>query len=188
MYPEFTPDPGKPFREQLRNWAKRSQTVFRRSWVLKKITRNDPVLGTGRSAYWWGSTPWHWSWVRKPKTLSEIVKISGLEKKNVEHFWKKCHAKGLLEYNWENAAHEKQYVLPMYVPGCAEFFNMNAKYWNPTRKWVHFFWTYVPFATGEKITHLYRRAVPESACMSSRWKSNRDGKWICWSGTYFLLA
>ena len=22
--------------------------------------------------------------------------------------------------------HEKQYVLPMYVPGCAEFFNMNA--------------------------------------------------------------
>ena len=35
--------------------------------------------------------------------------------------------KGLLEYNWENAAHEKQYVLPMYVPGCAEFFNMNAK-------------------------------------------------------------
>ena len=36
VYPEFTPDPGKPFREQLRNWAKRSQTVFRRSWVLKR--------------------------------------------------------------------------------------------------------------------------------------------------------
>ena len=34
--------------------------------------------------------------------------------------------KGLLEYNWENPKHEKQYVLPMYVPGCAEFFNMNA--------------------------------------------------------------
>lgn len=23
---------------------------------------------------------------------------------------------GLIEYNWENPQHEKQYVLPMYVP------------------------------------------------------------------------
>ncbi len=33
---------------------------------------------------------------------------------------------GLIEYNWENPQHEKQYVLPMYVPGSAEFTNMNA--------------------------------------------------------------
>ena len=65
--------------------------------------------------------------VRKPKTLSEIVKISGLEKKKCEALLEEMSRKGLLEYNWENAAHEKQYVLPMYVPGCAEFFNMNAK-------------------------------------------------------------
>ena len=34
---------------------------------------------------------------------------------------------GLLEYNWENPKHEKQYVLPMFVPGSAEFTNMNQK-------------------------------------------------------------
>ena len=34
---------------------------------------------------------------------------------------------GLLEYNWENKDHEKQYILPMFVPGSAEFTNMNAK-------------------------------------------------------------
>ncbi len=26
-----------------------------------------------------------------------------------------------MEYNWENPQHEKQYVLPMFVPGSAEF-------------------------------------------------------------------
>jgi len=55
------------------------------------------------------------------------VKISGLEEKKCEALLEEMSRKGLLEYNWENAAHEKQYVLPMYVPGCAEFFNMNAK-------------------------------------------------------------
>ena len=59
--------------------------------------------------------------------MSEIVKISGLEEKKCEALLEEMSRKGLLEYNWENAAHEKQYVLPMYVPGCAEFFNMNAK-------------------------------------------------------------
>ena len=31
---------------------------------------------------------------------------------------------GLIEYNWENPTRTKQYVLPMFVPGSAEFFNM----------------------------------------------------------------
>ena len=34
---------------------------------------------------------------------------------------------GLLEYNWENPRREKQYILPMFVPGSAEFFNMNMQ-------------------------------------------------------------
>lgn len=34
---------------------------------------------------------------------------------------------GLLEYNWENPRREKQYILPMFVPGSAEFFNMNKQ-------------------------------------------------------------
>ena len=50
-----------------------------------------------------------------------------MEEKKCEALLEEMSRKGLLEYNWENAVHEKQYVLPMYVPGCAEFFNMNAK-------------------------------------------------------------
>ena len=34
---------------------------------------------------------------------------------------------GLIEYNWENKDHVKQYILPMFVPGCAEFMMMNGK-------------------------------------------------------------
>lgn len=33
---------------------------------------------------------------------------------------------GVIEWNYENPQHEKQWVLPMYVPGSAEFGNMNA--------------------------------------------------------------
>ena len=94
---------------------------------LKKITRNDPE--------YWGLAGVLTDeeaelavklGVRKPKTLAEIVKLSGLEEKKCEALLEEMSRKGLLEYNWENPKHEKQYVLPMYVPGCAEFFNMNA--------------------------------------------------------------
>ena len=128
VYPEFTPDPGKPFREPIAKLGKKITDRIPQKLGLKKITRNDPeywglagVLSDEEAelALKLG--------VRKPKTLSEIVKISGLEKKKCEALLEEMSRKGLLEYNWENAAHEKQYVLPMYVPGCAEFFNMNAK-------------------------------------------------------------
>ena len=126
--PEFTPDPGKPFREPIAKLGKKITDRIPQKLGLKKITRNDPE--------YWGLAGVLTDeeallalklGVRKPKTLSEIVKISGLEKKKCEALLEEMSRKGLLEYNWENAAHEKQYVLPMYVPGCAEFFNMNAK-------------------------------------------------------------
>ena len=128
VYPEFTPDPGKPFREPIAKLGKKISDRIPQKLGLKKITRNDPE--------YWGLAGVLTDeeallalklGVRKPKTLSEIVKISGLEEKKCEALLEEMSRKGLLEYNWENAAHEKQYVLPMYVPGCAEFFNMNAK-------------------------------------------------------------
>lgn len=128
VYPEFTPDPGKPFREPIAKLGKKITDRIPQKLGLKKITRNDPE--------YWGLAGVLTDeeallalklGVRKPKTLSEIVKISGLEEKKCEALLEEMSRKGLLEYNWENAAHEKQYVLPMYVPGCAEFFNMNAK-------------------------------------------------------------
>ena len=128
VYPEFTPDPSEPFREPIAKLGKKITDRIPQKLGLKKITRNDPE--------YWGLAGVLTDeeallalklGVRKPKTLSEIVKISGLEEKKCETLLEEMSRKGLLEYNWENAAHEKQYVLPMYVPGCAEFFNMNAK-------------------------------------------------------------
>ena len=128
VYPEFIPDPGKPFREPIAKLGKKITDRIPQKLGLKKITRTVPE--------YWGLAGVLTDeeallalklGVRKPKTLSEIVKISGLEEKKCEALLEEMSRKGLLEYNWENAAHEKQYVLPMYVPGCAEFFNMNAK-------------------------------------------------------------
>ena len=128
VYPEFTPDPNEPFREPIAKLGKKITDRIPQKLGLKKITRNDPeywglagVLSDEEAelALKLG--------VRKPKTLPEIVKLSGLEEKKCEALLEEMSRKGLLEYNWENTAHEKQYVLPMYVPGCAEFFNMNAK-------------------------------------------------------------
>ncbi len=65
---------------------------------------------------------------RKPRTFEQIKKLtnctddSWLQKQLDEMAYN-----GLIEYNWENEKKEKQYVLPMFVPGSAEFSNMNSK-------------------------------------------------------------
>lgn len=127
VYPEFTPDPNEPFREPIAKLGKKITDRIPQKLGLKKITRNDPE--------YWGLAGVLTDeeaelavklGVRKPKTLAEIVKLSGLKEKKCEALLEEMSRKGLLEYNWENPKHEKQYVLPMYVPGCAEFFNMNA--------------------------------------------------------------
>ena len=127
VYPEFTPDPNEPFREPIAKLGKKITDRIPQKLGLKKITRNDPE--------YWGLAGVLTDeeaelavklGVRKPKTLAEIVKLSGLEEKKCEALLEEMSRKGLLEYHWENPKHEKQYVLPMYVPGCAEFFNMNA--------------------------------------------------------------
>ena len=65
--------------------------------------------------------------VRKPMTFSQILKATGKEEKKLEKLLEEMSIVGLLEYNWENPKREKQYVLPMFVPGSAEFTNMNRK-------------------------------------------------------------
>ena len=62
--------------------------------------------------------------VRKPMTLPQLVKATGKSAEELEPLLYQMSYVGLLEYNWENERHEKQYVLPMFVPGSAEFFNM----------------------------------------------------------------
>lgn len=64
---------------------------------------------------------------RKPRTLEEVVKLTGKEKSHVEEILKELSILGIVEYNWENPRHEKQYMVPMFVPGSAEFTNMNTR-------------------------------------------------------------
>ncbi len=65
--------------------------------------------------------------VRKPMTLEQISKKSGKDPKRVQELLDEMAVIGMIEYNWENADRHKQYILPMFVPGCAEFMMMNDK-------------------------------------------------------------
>ena len=65
--------------------------------------------------------------VRKPMIFPQILKATGKEEKKLEKLLEEMSVVGLLEYNWENPQKEKQYILPMFVPGSAEFTNMNRK-------------------------------------------------------------
>ena len=64
---------------------------------------------------------------RVPRTLDEMVKLTGMERDKVEKILQELSVIGIVEYNWENEKREKQYILPMFVPGSAEFTNMNAR-------------------------------------------------------------
>ena len=62
---------------------------------------------------------------RVPRTLPGLVKLTGKTEAELLPLLSHMSEVGVLEYNWENPAHEKQWVLPMFVPGSAEFTNMN---------------------------------------------------------------
>ena len=64
--------------------------------------------------------------MRRPYTLAEMVKLTGMPEAKIEKMLDDMSYTGLLEYNWENPTHTKQWVLPMLVPGSAEFLNMRV--------------------------------------------------------------
>ena len=81
-YPSFTPDPSEPFREPIAKLGKMITDRIPQKLGIKKITREDPE--------YWGLAAVVTDeeaelalklGVRKPKTLPEIVKLSGLEEK-----------------------------------------------------------------------------------------------------------
>lgn len=65
--------------------------------------------------------------VRAPATAPQIAKKCGKSLERTEELLQEMSVIGLIEYNWENKDHVKQYILPMFVPGCAEFMMMNEK-------------------------------------------------------------
>ena len=62
--------------------------------------------------------------MRKPYTLPMLLKETGLPEDELVKLLDEMSYIGLIEYNWENPERDKQWVLPMLVPGSAEFLNM----------------------------------------------------------------
>ena len=67
--------------------------------------------------------------VRKPKTIEQLMKLMKMERRPLQKLLDDMSWLGIIEYNWENLdgknpAHEKRYILPLFVPGSAEFLNM----------------------------------------------------------------
>ena len=96
--------------------------------------------------------------VRKPKTFAQLQKLTGLEPSRLEQLLADMSLIGLLEYNWENLDgknpnHEKRWILPQFVPGSAEFFNMRMAQIEEHPEVAAFFerMTFLPL---EKITPM----------------------------------
>lgn len=127
-YPENRKNIDGPFREPIAKLGRHITDRIPQKLGLKKITAEDPE--------YWGLAGIITDEeakvalkmkVRKPRTVKQMAKLTGMEEKKVEGLLEEMSRKGLLEYNKENGNREKQYVLPMYVPGAAEFFNMNGQ-------------------------------------------------------------
>ncbi len=91
--------------------------------------------------------------VRVPLTFKQLLKKTKLAPEKLQSLLDKMSYIGLLEYNWENAEHEKQYVLPMFVPGSAEFTNMRKEQLDEHPELAQFFerMTFLPL---EKVTPM----------------------------------
>lgn len=65
---------------------------------------------------------------RKPRTFEEIQALCPeFSAEELQKNLDEMAFNGIIEYNWENDRREKQYVVPMYVPGSAEFGNMSPE-------------------------------------------------------------
>ena len=62
---------------------------------------------------------------RRPVTVGEMVKRTGWEEERVSRVLEEVAKIGLIEYNWHNERHEKQYVIPVFVVGSAENLILN---------------------------------------------------------------
>ena len=62
--------------------------------------------------------------LRKPKTTAQIAKLTGKSEARVEELLTDGAMHGIVEYNWENPEHEKQWYVQLFVPGIAEMTNM----------------------------------------------------------------
>ena len=96
--------------------------------------------------------------VRKPKTTEQLMKLTKMEREPLEKLLTEMAWTGIVEYNWENLDgknpnHEKRWILPLFVPGSAEFLNMRKSQIDQNPEVAAFFerMTFLPL---EKITPM----------------------------------
>ena len=96
--------------------------------------------------------------VRKPKTTEQLMKLTKMEREPLEKLLSEMAWLGIVEYNWENLDgknpnHEKRWILPLFVPGSAEFLNMRKSQIDQNPEVAAFFerMTFLPL---EKITPM----------------------------------
>ena len=96
--------------------------------------------------------------VRTPMTLGQICAATGLTTWKAQELLDGMCVKGIIEYNWENLdgknpRHQKRYILPMFVPGSAEFTVMNQKQLEEHPELGTFFerMTYLPLTLATKM-------------------------------------
>lgn len=123
---------------------------------LQKVTKYDPeywavaaMVPTDEMAEFCLS----FGEIRKPKTLDEMVKTTGKDKDYVLNMLNTLSNNGVIEWNYENPNHEKQWILPMFVPGSAEFSNMNKEFLDAHPEMGRFFerMSRIPL---EGLTHM----------------------------------
>ena len=96
--------------------------------------------------------------VRKPKTIEQLMKLTKMERQPLQKLLDDMSWLGIIEFIWENLdgmnpAHEKRYILPLFVPGRAELLNMRRSQINEHPEVAAFFerMTMLPL---EKITPM----------------------------------
>ena len=105
--------------------------------------------------------------MRRPYTLPEMVKLTGMPEADIEKMLDDMSYTGLLEYNWENPERAKQWVLPMLVPGSAEFLNMRVSQLEEHPVYAKFL-NRRPRARCPVLRRWCRPEAPVSACTSFR--------------------
>ncbi len=93
---------------------------------LKRLTENDPeytILDRACSTDEIAEVMLKMG-LRKPKTTAEIAKLTGKSEDRIVELLTDAAMHGIVEYNWENPQHEKQWYVQLFVPGIAEMTNM----------------------------------------------------------------
>ena len=138
-YP-LRPDCADVSGPMLPNVAKLGKIITDRAKIklgLQKVTKDDPEYWAVKALVEDDDDLAKWiidnfKEIRHPRTFAELKASSGLSDEELTEKLEKISYSGIVEWNyedldpkWPNPNHEKRWVLPMYVPGSAEFSNMN---------------------------------------------------------------